>query len=149
MKTVTIQSGNLSKSAKNFTAKDAAGNRVHIPLALLTSAKLEPANIEFPFYAIVVTKTYDELAEKDTLVDGETIKAGEPTGKTFSREEAGSVFTTEDAMIAAFNASELTKIKAESQILNAKASARVAAVRSISTEGLTESQMQLLVDSAF
>jgi hypothetical protein len=151
MKTITIQSGNLSKSGKNFTGYDPAGNRIHIPLRQLESAKLDVKSLTFPLYAIVVEKTFDVLAEKDILNGDGTVKVktGEPTGETFTREQTGSIFTSEDAMIAAFNSSQLLATKAESQLLVAKQQARVDAIRSVDIADLTENQLALLTANAF
>jgi hypothetical protein len=111
MKTVTFISGKFTDNG-NFSGYNASGERFHVPGRAMESINLKKGDaINFPIYALVVERTFDKL-------DAE----GNTTGEKFTREQAGSVFTTEQAMFDALNGDKLLSKKAEADY-KAKASA--------------------------
>lgn len=100
MKTVAILSGAFTNGG-NFSGYNAAGQRIHVPNRTMESAGIKKGDtIKFPLYALVVEREFDVLDE-----------AGKETGEKFKREQAGSVFTSKEAMIAAANADKLLAVE--------------------------------------
>jgi hypothetical protein len=111
MKTVTFISGKFTDNG-NFSGYNASGERFHVPGRAMESINVKKGDaISFPIYALVVERTFDKLDE-----------SGNATGEKFTREQAGSVFTTEQAMFDALNGDKLLSKKAEADY-KAKASA--------------------------
>jgi hypothetical protein len=100
MQTVAILSGSFTDNG-NFSGYNAAGQRVHVPARTMESIQLtKDSKIAFPLYALVVEREFD-------VVDADN----EPTGKTFKRQQAGSIFLNKADMIAAANADKMLTIE--------------------------------------
>lgn len=111
MKTVAIISGDFTKKG-NFSGYNAAGTRIHISDRTMESAGIKKGDkITFPLYATVVEREFNVLDEQ-----------GKETGEMFKREQAGSVFTTKQALIEAVNADRVLALEAAAD-LTAKATA--------------------------
>lgn len=111
MKTVAIISGNFTETG-NFSGYNASGSRIHVSGRTMESAGIKKGDVvKFPLYATVVEREFNELDEQ-----------GNPTDKTFKREQAGAIFTNKQALIEAVNADKVLTIEAEAD-LKAKASA--------------------------
>ena len=130
MKPSTIFSGKITAKG-NLTGYNAAGARIHISAQQLASAGINPAAITFPLYALTVTRTFDKRDDNDQPILDTT---GKP--ETFEREQAGSIFTTKEAMIEAINSDKLISIEAASAL-------NTAAVAS----GLTADSITALMES--
>lgn len=104
MKTIAIQSGKFTESGKNFTGYTASGQRVNVYAPQLAAIGITPeAPATFPLYALVEKRSHEDK-----------------TGKAFDRWDAGSVFTTADAMLQASIADAALAIKGK-QMLTALA----------------------------
>jgi hypothetical protein len=111
MKTVTFISGKFTDNG-NFSGYNASGERFHVPGRAMESISIKKGDtIKFPIYALVVERTFNVLDEQGNPKEGET----------FTRQQAGSVFTTEQAMFDALNGDKLLSKKAEADY-KAKAS---------------------------
>ena len=111
MKTVAIISGNFTENG-NFSGYNAAGTRIHISGRTMESAGMKKGDkITFPLYSTVVEREFNVVDEQ-----------GKETGETFKREQAGSVFTTKQALIEAVNADKVLALEAAAD-LTAKATA--------------------------
>ena len=111
MKTVAIISGNFTENG-NFSGYNASGTRIHVNGRTMESAGIKKGDtVKFPLFATVVEREFNELDE-----------AGNPTDKTFKREQAGAIFTNKQALIEAVNADKLLAVEAEAD-LKAKATA--------------------------
>lgn len=100
MKQVAILNGNWSTNG-NFSGYNAAGERIHIPGRQFESLGItRDSQIDFPLYALVVTREFSRL-------DAD----GKPTEEKFTRAQAGSIFKTKQAMIAAANADKLLAVE--------------------------------------
>ena len=123
MKTVAILSGAFTANG-NFSGYNATGARIHVSGRTMEAAGIKKGDdLKFPLYAIVVEREFNVLDEQ-----------GNPTDEKFKREQAGSVFTTKDAMIAAANAdAEL--------VIETKAALKTSATAA----GLTESAVDALL----
>lgn len=130
MKPVTIFSGKVTAKG-NLTGYNAAGERVHISAQQLTSAKIDPATITFPLYALTVERSFERRDINDKPILDAT---GKP--ELFTRDQAGSIFTTKAAMIEAMNSDKLISIEAASAL-------NTAAVAS----GLTAESITALMES--
>jgi hypothetical protein len=101
-----IHSGNFSKGDKaqgNFTGYTSDGEKFFINKALLASTGwTKDADVKFPFYAITASKDIQTRDEN-----------GELTDTLVKRNQALSIFKTEDEMINAFNSSARMQIKAK------------------------------------
>lgn len=103
LKTVRIISGNFAVGGKNYNGYLSNGERVFIAGRQMASLGWkEDADVKFPFYALMTTKTWNRLGAD-----------GKPNGETFDRIQAGSIFTSEEAMFDAFNEDRLLNAKAE------------------------------------
>lgn len=125
MKTIALNSGNFTDKG-NFTGYNSAGIRFHIPARLMETIGFTKANekdIKFPLYAIAVSRTFNTL-------DAE----GNPTDETFTREQAGSVFTTKEALISAYNADRELELEAKASL-----------AKTASASGLNEAQLAALL----
>ena len=102
METVQIVRGKFTDNG-NFSAYDAVGiDRIHVPSGVMESAGFKKGDsIKFPLYAIVVERTFNVLDENGNPKEGDT----------FKRLQAGSVFTTEEALSEAANGNSLLKAK--------------------------------------
>jgi hypothetical protein len=101
-----IHSGNFSKGDKaqgNFTGYTSDGEKFFINKALLASTGwTKDADVKFPFYAITASKDIQTRDEN-----------GELTDTLVKRDQALSIFKSEDDMINAFNSSARMQIKAK------------------------------------
>jgi hypothetical protein len=112
MKTVTFISGKITDNG-NFSGYNAAGERFHVAARTMEAAGIKKGDaINYPLYALVVERTFNVLDEQGNPKEGET----------FTRQQAGSVFTTEQKMYDALNGDRLLAVKAEADY-KAKASA--------------------------
>jgi len=105
--TMAIQSGNFSEKG-NFSGYNAGGVRVHVSANTMKALGFDKANvstIQFPLYACVVERSFNTLND-----------SGEPTGETFTRLQAGSIFKTKAELINAVNADKLLAVEAESEL---------------------------------
>lgn len=126
MLTVAILSGNFT-GANNFSGYNAQGQRIHVPARQMENLGLnKDSKIDFPLYALVVEREFDELNEN-----------GEPTGVKFKRQQAGSIFKTKAEMIAAANADKMLNIETAAAL---QSSAKAA--------GLTEDAVSALLSVA-
>ena len=123
----SILSGNFSANG-NYSGYDAQGERIFIHKRQMAAIKWEKdGDVKFPFYAIVGEKT---ISPRDA--DGNI-----STTVTVQRLQALSVFTTQEALIAAANADAKLDI-AIKQDLRATAT----------SAGLTEAQVTALLDAS-
>jgi hypothetical protein len=100
MKNISISSGNFT-AAGNFTGYNLLGERVHVYKRQMdTLGWKEDKDVKFPFYAVATVKEFQQLGED-----------GEPTGETFDRLTATSVFKTEQDIINAHVANASTDAK--------------------------------------
>lgn len=130
MKTIVLQSGAFTDKG-NFTGYNAAGIRFHVPAKTIAAIGITPESVKttpiaFPLYAIVVEREFNVLDE-----------SGEPTDKTFKREQAGSVFATKDALIEAYNADKVVGLEAAASL-----------AKTAVASGLTEAQLAALLVEA-
>lgn len=103
MQTVKLISIRQSKSGQNFTAYNAGGDRIHIPARQIEALGLNKDTLPKELFALVDTKTYDELDPKTK----------ERTGQTFSRVQTCSIFLTKEEMFAAKNDARLLNDECE------------------------------------
>ena len=104
---MVLQSGSFSEKG-NFSGYNASGIRIHVSAQTMQTLGYNKANastIQFPLYACVVERTFNVLNDNQ-----------EPTGETFTRLQAGSVFKTKAELIAAVNADKLLAVEAESEL---------------------------------
>lgn len=134
MRKISILSGNFSPEG-NYSGYNASGERIFIAKRVMNNLGFKAdADVKFPFYCLAESKEYGEVYKEDTLVNGETIKAGTPTGKTFTRLTAGSAFTNKTDMINASIEDRLLDIEAE-----------VALKAQATTAGLSEKALETLL----
>ena len=106
-KTVAIQSGTFSGRG-NFSGYNASGVRIHVSANLMKSLGYDTANastIKYPLYACIVERTFNVLDENQ-----------KPTGESFTRLQAGSIFKAKDELITAVNADKLLAVEAQSEL---------------------------------
>lgn len=128
MNTVTIVSGNFSKSGNNFTGYNAVGERIHVPMRQMENLGYnKDSKVEFPLYAVVVEREFNTLGAD-----------GKPTDETFKRLQAGSLFKTKAELIEAANADKVLAIETKSAL-----------VKQASTAGLSEEAINALTNAAF
>jgi hypothetical protein len=109
MKITAIQSGKFTE-AGNFSAYNAAGQRIHVPGRLMEALGLAAIeDIKFPLFALAEER---EFAASDK--EGET--------ETFKRVQATSVFLNQADAVNAKNADAKLEIEAAAD-LNATAKA--------------------------
>ena len=126
MKNMSITSGNFT-AAGNFTGYNLLGERVHVYKRQMdTLGWKEDKDVKFPFYAVAVNKEFQQLGED-----------GEPTGETFDRLTATSVFKTESDIINAHVANASTDAKITKAVRTA-----------IDSLELTEEQITALANAA-
>lgn len=105
---VAIRSGNVSATEKNFSGYPVSGKRVHIPLRQMEALYpnfSKDTKVEFPFYALVEEREFDEVDANN-----------EPTGKKFTRLQAGSIFKSKAEMIEAYNENDLMELEAKAHL---------------------------------
>jgi len=110
MNIVAIHSGNFSDKG-NFSGYNAAGQRFFIAGRQMealghTPASVVKAPISFPLYTLAVEKEFNVLDAN-----------GEPTAEKFTRAQAGSVFATKAAAIAAYNEDSLLSMEAKADLV--------------------------------
>jgi hypothetical protein len=138
MKTVTIVSGNFSKSGNNFTGYNNIGERIHIPMRQIENLGFtKESKIPFPLFAIVVDKEFDKL---DT--------DGKKTGETFTRPQAGSIFKTSAEMVVAVNADSKIKADAEADLKIYEIERAVSLKAKATAAGLSEQTVEALLQIA-
>jgi len=97
MKTVTIVSGNFATSENNqgnFTGYTSVGERIFVNKQLMTNLGItENAHFKAPLFAVIAERQFDVLDENK-----------QPTGKTFTRTQALSIFSKVEEISEAVNA---------------------------------------------
>ena len=114
MNIVTILRGKFT-TAGNFTGRNAANQRIHIPADAMTALKYNADNadkIPYPLTALVVEGEYDILSTTEKDEQGNPAK----TGEKFQRLEAGSIFLTKAEAITAYNADSVNVIEAKADL---------------------------------
>lgn len=123
MRKISILSGNFSANG-NYSGYNAQGERVFIAKRQMEQLGFKAdGDVKFPFYCLAQNKEYGEVDENN-----------QPTGKTFSRLTAGSVFKDKASMINASIEDRLLDIEAE-----------VALKSAATTAGLSTAQLDALV----
>ena len=127
MKQVAILSGNWSASG-NFSGYNAGGERIFVPARQMESLGItRDSKIEFPLYALVVSREFSRLDAN-----------GQPTEEKFTRTQAGSIFTTKEALISASNADKMLAVDTAKALQT-----------EIKSSGLTEETFKALAEYAF
>ena len=145
MRQVTILSGRITAKG-NLTGYNAIGERIHVSAQQLTSAGIDPLKLTFPIFAITVERTFDKRdADDKPIIDPTTNKP-----ETFVREQAGSIFTTEQAMSTAMNADKLIAIRTNAEVQLASLNSVIELNKVATASGLsTESVASLMESSLF
>jgi hypothetical protein len=105
--TMALQSGTFSEKG-NFSGYNASGIRVHVSANAMKALGYDKANastIAYPLYACVVEREFNVLNDNQ-----------EPTGETFKRVQAGSIFKTKAELLTAVNADKLLAVEAQSEL---------------------------------
>lgn len=122
---LVIVDGNFSESG-NFSGYTKSGEqRIHFHGRVMEKAGITPENlkdVKWPLYAFATYRTFNELDEND-----------EPTDKTFTRLQGGTIFKTRQEFINA---------GIEDRVLELEMAAEVAKVAVAS--GLTDKQLKEL-----
>jgi len=103
MQTEKLISISQSKSGQNYTGYNASGDRIHIPARQIEALGLTKETLPKTLFALTATKTFDEIDAKTKV----------PTGKTFSRVQACSIFLTKEELFAAKNDARLLNDECE------------------------------------
>jgi len=144
MRQVTILSGRITAKG-NLTGYNAIGERIHVSAQQLTSSGIDPLKLTFPIFAITVTRTFDKRDDNNQPILDTT---GKP--ETFEREQAGSIFTTEQAMSTAMNADKLIAIRTNAEVQLASLNSVIELNKVATASGLsTESVASLMESSLF
>lgn len=107
MQTVKLISISPSKSGENYTGYNAKGDRIHIPARQIEALGFSKENLPKELFALTDTKTFQKI-------DATT---KQPTGETFSRVQACSIFKTKEEMFAAKNDERLLDAECEANFV--------------------------------
>lgn len=124
---VMLTRGSFSEKG-NFSGYTTKGVRIHIPALMMSELGYDKdKKPEFPLYACVVERTFDILNDED-----------KPTGETFTRAQAGSIFKSKAEAIEAMNSDDLLALEAKAELY-----------KGAKSFGLTEDTLKKLETSPF
>jgi hypothetical protein len=93
MKNYVLTSGNFTTSG-NLSGYTRKGERIHVPQRQLEAAGIDKDTVKWPLFVVAGERSFNTLDEKgEPKVDAN----GDPV--TFSRLQAGSVYSTKEAMV--------------------------------------------------